>query len=160
RRAGGGVRLQRPNRAPRRWAPGCGAFLRDGHPPRQRRGPHCGRVRWRGQRDRADLAVHSLTDEPGRARRRIATLASFHDRRLSRELVPGANKMNTRRPLLALCVLALSYLAACGQSSGAANLTIPQDEKLYVFDGSSGADLRLLAFHPGGGALLTLPGGV
>jgi hypothetical protein len=69
--------------------------------------------------------------------------------------------MNTRRPLLAACVLALSCLiAACGQSTGASNLTIPPNEKLYVFDGSSGADLRLLAFHAGGGALLTLPGGI
>ena len=69
--------------------------------------------------------------------------------------------MNTRPRLLAACVLALSCLvAACGQSTGASNLTIPQDEKLYVFDGASSADLRLLAFHPGGGALLTLPGGV
>jgi len=66
----------------------------------------------------------------------------------------------TRHGLLALCVLALTCLVACGQSTGASNLTVPQDERLYVFDGSSNADLRLLAFHPGGGALLTLPGGV
>jgi DNA-binding beta-propeller fold protein YncE len=68
--------------------------------------------------------------------------------------------MNTRPRLLAICLLALSCLvAACGQSIGASNLTVPQDEKLYVFDGSSSDAMRLLVFHPGGGALLTLPGG-
>jgi len=69
--------------------------------------------------------------------------------------------MNTRPRLLAVCALALSCLvAACGQSTGASNLTVPQDEKLYVFDGSSSDAMRLLVFHPGGDALLTLPGGV
>ena len=68
--------------------------------------------------------------------------------------------MNARPRLLAVCVLALSCLvAACGQSTGASNLTVPQDEKLYVFDGPSSDAMRLLVFHPGGGALLTLPGG-
>jgi DNA-binding beta-propeller fold protein YncE len=68
--------------------------------------------------------------------------------------------MNARPRLLAVCILALSCLvAACGQSTGASNLTVPQDEKLYVFDGSSSDAMRLLVFHPGGGALLTLPGG-
>jgi WD40-like Beta Propeller Repeat len=65
-----------------------------------------------------------------------------------------------RSRLLALCAFAALVIAACGQSTGATNLTVPQDEKLYVFDGSSGGDLRLLAFHPGCGALLTLPGGI
>jgi DNA-binding beta-propeller fold protein YncE len=71
-----------------------------------------------------------------------------------------AGEMNTRPRLLAVCVLALSCLiAACGPSSGASSLTVPQDEKLYVFNGSSSDAMRLLVFHPGGGALLTLPGG-
>jgi hypothetical protein len=66
------------------------------------------------------------------------------------------------RRSFALCAFALLSLliAACGQTTGALHLTVPQDEKLYVFDGSSSNDQRLLAFHPGDDALLTLPGGV
>jgi hypothetical protein len=83
------------------------------------------------------------------------------ERRSDDPTLRRASKMNTRPRLLAVCVLALSCLvAACGQSTGASNLTVPQDEKLYVFDGSSSDAMRLLVFHPGGGALLTLPGGV
>jgi hypothetical protein len=65
-----------------------------------------------------------------------------------------------RSRLLTLCAFVSLVIAACGQSTGATNLTVPQDEKLYVFDGSSGGDLRLLAFHPGGAAIVTLPSGI
>jgi len=68
-----------------------------------------------------------------------------------------------RHGMLLLVLLFGLLLAACGaagtSSTGQAS-TVPPSEVLYVLDGASGGDQHIVAFHPGGPALFTLPVGL
>ncbi len=68
-----------------------------------------------------------------------------------------------RHSALSLVLVLGALLAACG-SGGASSIgqapTIPPSEIIYVLDGASSGSQRIVAFHPGGPALLTLPAGL
>jgi hypothetical protein len=68
-----------------------------------------------------------------------------------------------RHSILLIVLFFGLLLAACGaagtSSTGQAS-TIPPSEELYVLDGVSGGAQRIIAFHPGGPALFTLPVGL
>lgn len=60
--------------------------------------------------------------------------------------------------VLVSVLVALPMLAACG--AGTSTARGPAGEVLFVRDGASGDGARIVAFHPGGPALRTLPAGL